>query len=77
MDEQEAGKDADAGILLDLLTPMVKSFPSFYGPRANDLAIQVFGGAGYTREYPVEQRHRDNRLNPIHEGTMAFNLRIY
>ena len=48
---------------------IVKSFPSFYGPRANDLAIQVLGGAGYTREYPVEQCYRDNRLNPIHEGT--------
>lgn len=69
VDEQEAGSDGDAGILLDLLTPIVKSFPSFYGPRANDLAIQVLGGAGYTREYPVEQCYRDNRLNPIHEGT--------
>ncbi|QEY59055.1 acyl-CoA dehydrogenase [Pseudomonas sp. C27(2019)] len=69
VDEQEAGNDADAGILLDLLTPMVKSFPSFYGPRANDLAIQVLAGAGYTRDYPVEQYYRDNRLNPIHEGT--------
>lgn len=69
VDEQEAGEDADAGILLDLLTPLVKSFPSFYGPRANDLAIQVLGGAGYTRDYPVEQCYRDNRLNPIHEGT--------
>ena len=36
---------------------------------ANDLAIQVLGGYGYTREYPVEQYYRDNRLNPIHEGT--------
>ena len=69
VDEQEAGGDEDAGRLLDLLTPVVKSFPSFYGPRANDLAIQVLGGAGYTREYPVEQCYRDNRLNPIHEGT--------
>ena len=55
--------------LLDLLTPVVKSWPSEYGPKANDLAIQVLGGAGYTREYPVEQCWRDNRLNPIHEGT--------
>ncbi|MAD43519.1 MAG: acyl-CoA dehydrogenase [Oceanospirillaceae bacterium] len=73
VDEQEAAATAeereDSGILLDLLTPVVKSFPSFYGPRANDLAIQVLGGAGYTREYPVEQCYRDNRLNPIHEGT--------
>jgi hypothetical protein len=36
---------------------------------ANDLAIQVHGGAGYTREYDVEQHYRDNRLNAIHEGT--------
>src|SRR5690606_37726141 len=73
VDEQEAGTDAQqregSGMLLDLSTPVVKSFPSFYGPRANDLAIQVLGGAGYTREYPVEQCYRDNRLNPIHEGT--------
>lgn len=69
VDEHEAGGNAESGILLDLLTPVVKSYPSFYGPRANDLAIQVLGGAGYIREYPVEQCYRDNRLNPIHEGT--------
>jgi butyryl-CoA dehydrogenase len=69
VDDHEAGHDADAGILLDLLTPVVKSYPSWYGPKANDLAIQVLGGAGYIREYPVEQCFRDNRLNPIHEGT--------
>ncbi|UTA47312.1 acyl-CoA dehydrogenase [Simiduia sp. 21SJ11W-1] len=55
--------------LLDLLTPVVKSWPSKYGLKANDNAIQVLGGAGYMREYPVEQYLRDNRLNPIHEGT--------
>lgn len=69
VDEQEALGNKDSGILLDLLTPIVKSFPSYYGPKANDLAIQVLAGAGYTREYPVEQCYRDNRLNPIHEGT--------
>jgi len=55
--------------LLDLITPIVKSWPSEFGCKANELAIQVLGGAGYTREYPVEQCYRDNRLNPIHEGT--------
>lgn len=55
--------------LLDLITPVVKSWPSEYGPKANYEAIQILGGAGYTREYPVEQCYRDNRLNPIHEGT--------
>ncbi len=55
--------------LLDLLTPVIKAWPSEYGPKANDLGIQVLGGAGYTREYHAEQFWRDNRLNPIHEGT--------
>lgn len=59
----------ESGLLLDLMTPVIKAWPSEYGPKANDLAIQVYGGAGYTREYPVEQCFRDNRLNPIHEGT--------
>ncbi|NPU93193.1 MAG: acyl-CoA dehydrogenase [Gammaproteobacteria bacterium] len=55
--------------LLDLITPVVKSWPAEFGCKANELAIQVLGGCGYTREYPVEQCYRDNRLNPIHEGT--------
>jgi len=55
--------------LLDLLTPIVKGWTAEWMVKANDLAIQVLGGYGYTREYPVEQYWRDNRLNPIHEGT--------
>jgi butyryl-CoA dehydrogenase len=58
-----------AAQVLDLLTPIIKSYPSKYGLKANELAIQVLGGSGYIREYPVEQYYRDNRLNPIHEGT--------
>lgn len=59
--------------LLDLLIPVVKSWPSRYCLQANELAIQVLGGAGYTREYPVEQYYRDNRLNPIHEGSEGIH----
>lgn len=62
-----------AGALLDLLTPMVKSWPSKYCLKANELAIQVLGGSGYIREFPLEQLYRDNRLNPIHEGTEAIH----
>ncbi|MAZ88082.1 MAG: acyl-CoA dehydrogenase [Cellvibrionaceae bacterium] len=58
-----------AHLLLDFLTPIIKSWPSEYGPRANSLAIQVMGGHGYINEHPVEMFYRDNRLNPIHEGT--------
>ena len=58
--------------LLGLLTPIVKSWPSEFGLAANDQAIQVHGGYGYTRDYDVEQTYRDNRLNPIHEGTYGI-----
>jgi len=59
----------DAHRLLDLLTPVIKAWCSSHGTAANSLAVQVHGGYGYTREYPVEQFLRDNRLNSIHEGT--------
>ena len=62
----------EAGLLLDLLTPVVKSWPSQWGLAGNDLAIQVHGGYGYSREYNVEQFYRDNRLNALHEGTFGI-----
>ena len=68
---EESGRQA-AFELLDFLTPIVKTWPSEYGPKANDLAIQVLGGAGYTNDHPVELMYRDNRLNPIHEGTTGI-----
>ena len=58
--------------LLALLTPVVKSWPSMHGLDANHYAIQVLGGYGYTRDYPVERLYRDNRLNEIHEGTTGI-----
>ena len=72
VDEQDTGEPAaavEAKALLDLLTPIAKAWPSDYALAANDLAIQVLGGAGYTRDFPVERLWRDNRLNAIHEGT--------
>ncbi|MCV7172454.1 acyl-CoA dehydrogenase [Mycobacterium manitobense] len=66
--ESDGERDATA-LLLDILTPVAKSWPSQWCLEANSLAIQVHGGYGYTREYDVEQHYRDNRLNPIHEGT--------
>jgi alkylation response protein AidB-like acyl-CoA dehydrogenase len=64
---------AEIGLMLDLLTPVAKSWPSQYCLEANNLAIQVHGGYGYTRDYNVEQFYRDNRLNPIHEGTHGIH----
>ena len=72
VDEQRTGLEADADearLLLEVLTPIAKSWPSEWCLEANSLAIQVLGGYGYTRDFPVEQYWRDNRLNMIHEGT--------
>jgi alkylation response protein AidB-like acyl-CoA dehydrogenase len=63
----------EAKVLLELLTPIAKSWPSQWCVEANSLAIQVHGGYGYTRDYNVEQLYRDNRLNAIHEGTHGIH----
>ncbi|HEY9263909.1 MAG TPA: acyl-CoA dehydrogenase, partial [Mycobacterium sp.] len=66
----ESAEEADnVKVLLGMLTPVAKSWPSQWCLEANSLAVQVLGGYGYTREYDVEQHYRDNRLNAIHEGT--------
>ena len=72
VDEQHTGAPQaadDARLLLEVLTPIAKSWPSEWCLEANSLAIQIHGGYGYTRDFPVEQYWRDNRLNMIHEGT--------
>ncbi|MBK9364428.1 MAG: acyl-CoA dehydrogenase [Rubrivivax sp.] len=72
VDELHTGDAAaaqEAGLLLEVLTPIAKSWPSEWCLEANSLAIQVLGGYGYTRDFPVEQHWRDQRLNMIHEGT--------
>jgi len=72
VDEQHTGAPEaadEARLLLEVLTPIAKSWPSEFCLEANSLAIQIHGGYGYTRDFPVEQYWRDNRLNMIHEGT--------
>ncbi|SMH62795.1 acyl-CoA dehydrogenase [Azospirillum agricola] len=73
VDEKDTATDsqarADALLLLEILTPMVKSWPAQWCQESISLAMQIHGGYGFTREYPIEQFYRDNRLNPIHEGS--------
>jgi alkylation response protein AidB-like acyl-CoA dehydrogenase len=69
---ESAAARARAGVLLEVLTPIAKSWPSQWCLAANDIAIQIHGGYGYTRDFDVEQHYRDNRLNPIHEGTAGI-----
>jgi Acetyl-CoA dehydrogenase C-terminal like/Acyl-CoA dehydrogenase, C-terminal domain len=65
-------QDEESQLLLGLLTPVAKTWPSEFALAANDIAIQIHGGYGYTRDFDVEQLYRDNRLNPIHEGTTGI-----
>ena len=71
--EEDPAELTRLGLLLDLLTPIVKSWPGEFCLEANKHAIQILGGAGYTTDYPVERFYRDNRLNPIHEGTHGIH----
>lgn len=61
-----------AQLLLDLLTPVAKTFPAERGFESNTLAVQVHGGYGYTSEYLPEAWLRDQKLNSIHEGTSGI-----
>ncbi|MBC6369115.1 acyl-CoA dehydrogenase [Algoriphagus sp. AK58] len=59
--------------LLDLLTPIAKSYPSEMGVLSTSMAVQILGGAGYTTDFPVEQYFRESRIHPIHEGTTGIH----
>jgi len=63
----------EANLMLEVLTPIAKSWPSQWCLEANNIGIQIHGGYGYTTEYDVEQGYRDNRLNAIHEGTHGIH----
>jgi alkylation response protein AidB-like acyl-CoA dehydrogenase len=60
-------------LLLDLLTPIAKSYPSEMGCLSTSAAVQILGGAGYTTDFPVEQYYREARIHPIHEGTTGIH----
>jgi butyryl-CoA dehydrogenase len=68
----DAAERERAGLLLDLLTPVAKSFPAERGFEATVLALQIHGGYGYSSEYLPEAWLRDQKLNSIHEGTTGI-----
>lgn len=59
-------------LLLELLTPVAKTYPCEYGMMATSNAVQCLGGYGFTRDFPVEQYYRDIRITPIYEGTTGI-----
>jgi butyryl-CoA dehydrogenase len=66
------GERHRARLLLDLMTPIAKSFPAERGFESNALAVQVHGGYGYSSEFLVESWLRDQKLNSLHEGTTGI-----
>jgi butyryl-CoA dehydrogenase len=60
------------GLLLDLLTPAAKTYPSEMGVLSVSQGLQILGGYGYCDEFPLEQHYRDARIHPIHEGTTGI-----
>lgn len=60
------------GLLLELLTPIAKTFGAEYGQASVNQAFQIFGGYGYTEDFPLEQLYRDVRIMSIYEGTTGI-----
>jgi butyryl-CoA dehydrogenase len=69
---KDVEKKARYGLLLDLLTPVAKSYPSENGIMAVSQGLQILGGYGYCQEFPMEQYYRDIRIHAIHEGTTGI-----
>ena len=63
-DERKAAQE-----LVDLLTPVAKSWSTDLGVEVSSLGVQVFGGMGFVEETGVAQLFRDSRIAPIYEGT--------
>ncbi len=69
----EGEEKEKAKLLLDLLTPVAKSYPSEKGCLSTSAAIQIMGGYGYCSDFPAEQFYREARIHPIHEGTTGIH----
>ena len=69
----EGEEKENAHLLLELLTPIAKSFPAEKGVDSVSAGMQVLGGAGYTDDFPLEQIYRDIRVNAIYEGTTTIH----
>ncbi len=69
-DNEEEKEDLD--LLLELLTPIAKTYPSEDGARAVSNGLQIFGGYGFCKDFPLEQLYRDIRICPLYEGTTGI-----
>lgn len=68
----EGEEKENAHLLLEILMPMAKTYPSEMGVQSVSQSVQTFGGYGFTEDFPVEQLYRDIRITPIYEGTTGI-----
>ncbi|MDD5167726.1 MAG: acyl-CoA dehydrogenase [Syntrophales bacterium] len=68
----EGEEHENYNLLLELLTPVAKTYPSEMGILSCSQGLQILGGYGYCDEFPLEQYYRDVRIHPIHEGTTGI-----
>ncbi len=59
-------------LLLEILTPILKTYSSEQGTRSAALAIQILGGYGFTTDFPVQQHYRDLKIMSLYEGTTGI-----
>jgi alkylation response protein AidB-like acyl-CoA dehydrogenase len=69
-----AARLEDAGEPYTMQAAMAKLFSSQVAERVTSLAVELFGGYGYTKEYPVEKFYRDAKIGTIYEGTSNMQL---
>ena len=70
---KEGEEQEKYSLLLNLLTPIAKTYPSEMGILSCSQGLQILGGYGYCDEFPLEQFYRDCRIHPIHEGTTGIH----
>lgn len=68
----EGEEQENAKLLVEILMPMAKTYPSEMGVQSVSQSLQTFGGYGFTEDFPVEQLYRDIRITPIYEGTTGI-----
>ncbi|MDX2248831.1 MAG: acyl-CoA dehydrogenase [Bacteroidia bacterium] len=68
----EGKEKDDYELLLELLTPVVKTYPSEMGIVSVSNGLQILGGSGFCKDFPLENYYRDIRIYPLYEGTTGI-----
>lgn len=68
----EGAEKENYELLLDMLTPVAKTYPTEMGVQSVSSSLQCFGGGGFCEDFPLEKLYRDIRITTIYEGTTGI-----